>query len=75
MEEGEEEYCDGWIEMEDAGSTLTEQIGPLLQVEWGQGYPYNKFCPDSGCTNYYGHVPAGCVAVATAQIMSYHQYS
>ena len=64
-------------------------VDPLLQVKWGQGYtsmyddswikhentydpsyPYNKYCykieGDSIC-------PAGCVAVAIAQIMSYHR--
>lgn len=64
-------------------------VNPLVQVKWGQGntdwwdeawvphkneynpaYPYNKYCykieGDSIC-------PAGCVAVAVAQIMSYHQ--
>lgn len=64
-------------------------VAPKLQVKWGQGstswhdddlnhhnneydpsYPYNKYCytiaGDSIC-------PAGCVAVAIAQIMSYHR--
>ena len=54
-------------------------IGPLLSVEWGQSGGgscatnkiYNKFCPavvDPSCCN---KAPAGCVAVAIAQIMWY----
>lgn len=37
---------------------------PKLSVNWGQGYPYNMYCP-----NDY----TGCVAVATAQILSYYR--
>ena len=43
------------------------EVEPMLVVRWGQLYPYNKFC-DSPT------YPAGCVAIALAQIMSYHQY-
>lgn len=63
-------------------------VDPLVQVKWGQGatewwddawilheneynpaYPYNKYCYNA--SNQI--CPAGCVAVAVAQIMSYHQ--
>jgi hypothetical protein len=73
MEEPEEEYCEPLMDVEDiyCPSTLTEQIDPLVQVKWGQAYPYNKFCPSRNeCSN----TAVGCVAVATAQIMSYHKY-
>lgn len=46
--------------------TVNEQIGPLMQTTWGQGAPYNNFTPNNN--------PTGCVAVATAQIMRYHEW-
>lgn len=45
-------------------------IQPLLQVEWGQGPPYNNNCPP-----FFGYESVtGCVATAMAQVMSYHQH-
>ncbi len=43
-------------------------VDPILTAHWGQGIPWNKFCPadDSG-----RHALVGCVAVAMSQIM-YH---
>lgn len=43
---------------------------PLLAVTWGQGSPYNRFTPIEEC----GRTPTGCVATATAQIMSYWKF-
>ena len=56
---------------------LSESIvGPLIKVAWGQGYPYNmnvdKTCEYDNV--YRGKAPVGCVATATAQIMSYWKY-
>lgn len=51
--------------------TETEtQIGPFVQINLGQGYPYNLFCKDS-IGNY---VNAGCGAIAVIQIMSANKY-
>jgi len=46
--------------------TVNEQIGPLMQTTWGQRFPYNLYTPNNN--------PTGCVAVATAQIMRYHEH-
>lgn len=46
-------------------------VGPLLEVEWGQGLPYSTLCIDE--TNGY-NAAAGCVPIAVAQIMTYHEY-
>jgi hypothetical protein len=48
-----------------------EYVEPLLQAQWGQGVPWNKYCPsdDEG-----RHAPVGCVAVALAQIMHYWEW-
>ncbi len=43
------------------------QVGPLLgNIEYNQGEPYNRMCPDGSVT--------GCVATAMAQIMRYYKY-
>jgi hypothetical protein len=44
----------------------TYQVGPLLTTQWHQGSPFNSECPNG--------YPAGCVAIAMAQIMKFHQY-
>ena len=44
--------------------------GPLLTTKWNQGIPYNL-----STTLYNGnHAPVGCVPLAVAQIMKFHQY-
>ena len=42
-----------------------EQVGPLLSTQWYQGSPFNDLC--SG-------YPAGCGAIAVAQVLKYYQY-
>ncbi len=54
-------------------------VEPLLKTTWGQGVGYNDLIyinPLMGkCTAYSnGKPPVGCVAVAMAQIMKYHQH-
>ncbi|MCP1995155.1 C10 family peptidase [Flavobacterium sp. HSC-61S13] len=50
---------------------MTENVEPLIPVEWGQGYPFNSLVRyKNGCSN----APAGCVATATGQIMAYWKY-
>lgn len=41
------------------------EVGPLINTEWNQGESFNNLCP-----NQY---PAGCVNIAIAQIMKYHE--
>ena len=51
----------------------SQEVEPLLTSCWGQGCFHNEACPviaDGPC----GHASAGCVAVAMAQIMYYHNY-
>lgn len=42
------------------------KIGPLLQTKWTQHSPFNDFRNDNA--------PAGCVAIATAQILECNKY-
>jgi len=47
--------------------------GPLLTTTWDQGEYYNYYCPaDAGGPG--GHVWAGCVATAMAQVMKYYDF-
>jgi len=54
------------------------EVEPLISTKWSQRSYYNNLCPadaDISCTgSLNGHVPAGCVAVAMAQIMKYWKY-
>ena len=54
-------------------SKAQTHVDPLLTSVWGQGCYHNAKCPvepNGPC----GHVSAGCVAIAMAQIMNYHKY-
>ncbi len=51
----------------------TTTVLPLLTTTWDQGWPYNALCP-SDASGPGGHVWAGCVSVAMAQILKYHNY-
>ncbi|MFH1372557.1 MAG: C10 family peptidase [bacterium] len=51
-------------------SAPMDQVGPLLTTIWGQGSPYNNYCPwgdGNRCV-------VGCVATAAVQILNYHQW-
>ncbi len=47
-----------------------DEAGPLLATSWAQGYPYNTGFPLSGGVT----TEVGCVNLAAAQIMNYHQW-
>ncbi len=51
-------------------------VNPLLSTNWNQSCYYNELCPeDAGSpSGYCGRVPAGCVALAMAQVMKYWDY-
>jgi hypothetical protein len=51
---------------------LTE-VTPLLTSTWNQIDYYNEMCP-ADTAGFSGHSPAGCVAVAMAQVMYYFRY-
>jgi hypothetical protein len=46
------------------------RVRPLLSVEWGQRAPFNAYIPKN-CDHVSGKAPVGCVAVATAYILTY----
>ena len=57
-----------WHDLENGvrGPRAVTVVDPLIQTRWGQGSPYNNYCP-SGCVT-------GCVATAMAQVMRYWNY-
>ena len=49
----------------------TDSVGPLLgDINFNQGAPYNDSCPRAPTMSYV-RCPAGCVAIAMAQILTY----
>lgn len=78
------------IEAIDNGSTVEEpeptstsviagtktKIAPLLgATKWAQSLPFNQACPSYSTTDGTSYCPAGCVAIAMAQIMYYYKSS
>ena len=57
-------------------ANLGDKVNPLMASKWGQGPPYNYMCPKyrNKNSNSLRSSLVGCVAVAMAQIMYYHQY-
>ncbi len=57
-----------------------KQVGPYIKTKWGQGDPYNRMCNDRLNVEFHYDVnknnndKTGCVAIALAQILAYHQY-
>lgn len=45
--------------------TTKRKVGPLIKTNWHQNSPFNNYCNGS---------PAGCGAIAVAQVVYYHQY-
>lgn len=66
-----------WESLREYGHMVSRFSGKgsdyLLTTKWNQNYPYNYCCPvaDGGPG---GHVYAGCVATAAAQLMKYWNY-
>ena len=57
------------------GTKNTRTVGPLVSTRWNQDCFYNAMCPSTGGGWWgggsCGHVYAGCVACAMAQVMKY----
>ena len=70
-----ETNCNLNTKAEDPSKDMYTHYLPL-NVSWGQNSPYNNMIPYS-CSNndasYGGKAPAGCAAVAVAQLMSYYK--
>lgn len=55
-----------------------EIVGPLLNTTWYQGCGFNTYMPVLNCSDYpcysNNRAYAGCVPIAMAQIMKFHNY-
>lgn len=49
-------------------SEVYDSIPRMIDTDWKQGYPYNQYCPLKSNSNDV-HAPAGCVAIAGAQML------
>ncbi len=55
---------------------VVKKVGPLLTTTWNQRSPFNDATPLSRWNLFqdWKKGPAGCVPIAVAQIMAYHEY-
>lgn len=53
-------------------SEVYDSINHMTQTRWHQSYPYNAYCPMKSYG--YDYAPAGCVAIAGAQMLYYLHY-
>ena len=60
------------------GNRDTQTVNPLVSTRWNQDCYYNEYCPETSGGWWWGgpcgHVYAGCVACAMAQVMKYWDY-
>lgn len=61
------------------GSRDANTVNPLVDTRWNQDCYYNEYCPATQGGGWWGggpcgHVYAGCVACAMAQVMKYWDY-
>lgn len=72
--EGSAEAAADWAMLEQCGRPVSRHGGReaeyLVKTKWNQNYPYNYYCPVAP-SGPGGHVYAGCVATAAAQVMKY----
>lgn len=69
-----EDVANDWSALRSEGRLVSRYGGKddvfLLETTWNQNYPYNCLCP-ADPDGPGGHVYAGCVATAAAQVMKY----
>jgi len=51
------------------------RIAPMLSCNWAQGLPFNQQCATYTTSSSTEYCPAGCVAIAMAQILYYYKSS
>ncbi len=58
------------------GAKEAKTVTPLVETRWNQDCYYNEYCPATSgwWGGPCGHVYAGCVATAMAQVMKYWDY-
>ena len=59
-----------YVQSSNGANPERSPISPMLECTWGHWTPYNNLCPEIEGEK----APSGCVAIAMAQIMHYHQW-
>jgi uncharacterized delta-60 repeat protein len=65
-----EDYSHFSSEVKSSSNNPLDDVQPLVRTDWQQRNPYNYLCP----LGNGGTCLAGCIAVAAAQIMKYHNW-
>ena len=78
ISESKEQPAWAWLEGSKAiplEEVRTTEKPALITTMWSQEDPYNKYCPqvNGAPPECNGRAPAGCVAIAMAQIMRYYR--
>lgn len=68
----EVEDTGGAVYTVESGWNLSRSVSPMLTTQWHQGAPFKLRFPIS--TSWTIWAPPGCVTIAVAQIMNYHQF-
>lgn len=65
----------GHYELRTSTSSLEvyDSISSMTSTSWSQNSPYNYYCPLT--SNNLGHAPAGCVAIAGAQMLYFLHFT
>lgn len=73
--EGTPEILQEWISLKEGNIVAKNNLSviQILSSIWNQDDPYNNECPED-VSGPNGHVYAGCVATAMAQIINYWKY-
>ena len=68
----EVEDTGGAVYTVESGWNLSRSVSPMLTTQWHQGAPFKLRFPITASWTIWA--PAGCVTIAVAQIMNYHQF-
>ena len=63
-----------WELLRSRQTVVEDGVEHLIPVKWGQGTPYNNYCPLYRINDTDYRSAAGCVAVAGAQLLYYLHY-
>lgn len=65
------EIAEAWTKFSDGAiAKANTAVGPLINLNWNQDYPFNYYCPTHP-SGPGGHVYAGCAADAMAMMMKF----
>ena len=60
------------LRLSDTYTEVYDSVPRMTTTNWNQNYPYNSSCPERSVDD--GNAPAGCVAIAGAQMLYFLHY-